>query len=203
MFTGIVEEKGMIKTIKQNSKQGYKFEITANKILEDIQLGDSISVDGVCLTVTKFTKDSFEVDVMPETVKATTMKYLKETNQVNLERAMLATTRLGGHFVSGHVDGVGEIISKTPLENAIYYQIQLPENLSKYLIHKGSITIDGISLTVFEIKENLLTISLIPHTTSQTTLGSKGIGDLVNIECDLLAKHVEKQLSLQKEINHV
>ncbi len=203
MFTGIVEEKGMIKSIKQNSKQGYKFEIIAKKILEDIQVGDSISVEGVCLTVTEFTQQSFEVDVMPETVKATTMKYLKETNKVNLERAMLSTTRLGGHFVSGHIDGLGEIVSKTPLENAVYYQIKLPVSLSKYLINKGSITIDGISLTVFEIKENTLTISLIPHTFSQTTLGKKSLGDLVNIECDLLAKHVEKQLSLKKETNHV
>lgn len=203
MFTGIVEEKGMIKSIKQNSKQGYKFEIIAKKILEDIQVGDSISVEGVCLTVTEFTQNSFEVDVMPETVKATTMKYLKETNKVNLERAMLSTTRLGGHFVSGHIDGLGEIVSKTPLENAVYYQIKLPVSLSKYLINKGSITIDGISLTVFEIKENTLTISLIPHTFSQTTLGKKSLGDLVNIECDLLAKHLEKQLSLKKETNHV
>lgn len=203
MFTGIVEEKGMIKSIKQNSKQGYKFEIIAKKILEDIQVGDSISVEGVCLTVTEFTQQSFEVDVMPETVKATTMKYLKETNKVNLERAMLSTTRLGGHFVSGHIDGLGEIVSKTPLENAVYYQIKLPVSLSKYLINKGSITIDGISLTVFEIKENTLTISLIPHTFSQTTLGKKSLGDLVNIECDLLAKHLEKQLSLKKETNHV
>lgn len=203
MFTGIVEEKGMIKSIKQNSKQGYKFEIIAKKILEDIQVGDSISVEGVCITVTEFTQQSFEVDVMPETVKATTMKYLKETNKVNLERAMLSTTRLGGHFVSGHIDGLGEIVSKTPLENAVYYQIKLPVSLSKYLINKGSITIDGISLTVFEIKENTLTISLIPHTFSQTTLGKKSLGDLVNIECDLLAKHLEKQLSLKKETNHV
>lgn len=197
MFTGIIEEKGKIRTVKQNSEQAFEFEIEAKKIMADIKLGDSISVDGVCLTVTEFSTHSFQVDIMPETVKATSIKYLKPGKEVNLERAMLATTRLGGHFVTGHVDGKGEIIKKTKSENAIYYTIKLPHILTKYLIDKGSVTIDGISLTVFGIKNEELIISLIPHTVNHTVLGDKVIGNMVNIECDLLAKHVEKQLSIK------
>lgn len=203
MFTGIVEEKGKIREIKQSSDEAYQLEIEAKIILEDINLGDSISVDGICLTVTSFTASSFQVDVMPETVKATTISQLKREKEVNLERAMLATTRLGGHFVTGHVDSIGEITNKTKKENAVYYTIKIPENLTKYLIDKGSVTIDGISLTVFGINENELTISLIPHTVSETGLGSKVTGDLVNIECDLLAKHVERQLSNREDDRNV
>lgn len=200
MFTGIIEEKGSIRTIKQNSEQAFEFNIEAEIIMEDINLGDSISVDGVCLTVTEFSADSFQVDVMPETVKATTIQQLKSGDQVNLERAMLATTRLGGHYVTGHVDGQGEIIKKEKLENAVYYTLRIPQKLTKYLIDKGSVTIDGISLTVFGIKDEELIISLIPHTVSNTVLGSKVVGDLINIECDLLAKHVERQLSREDNV---
>ena len=203
MFTGIVEEKGKIKRIKQNSKQAFEFEIEAKKIMEDMNLGDSISVDGVCLTVTQFNENSFQVDVMPETVKATTINLLKQGSFVNLERAMLVTTRLGGHFVTGHVDGVGEIINIKKQENAIYYTIRIPKNLSKYLIDKGSVTIDGISLTVFGIKDEELIISLIPHTVTHTVLGSKLVGNNVNIECDLLAKHVENLLITRKDNAYV
>lgn len=199
MFTGIIEEKGSIRIVKQNSEQAFEFKIEANKIMEDMTLGDSINVDGVCLTVTEFSTDSFQVDVMPETIKATSIKHLKQGAEVNLERAMLATTRLGGHFVTGHVDGIGEIVEKTKSENAVYYTFKIPGNLTKYLIDKGSVTIDGISLTVFGIKDDELIISLIPHTMSHTALGNKGVGKIVNIECDLLAKHVEKQLSVRED----
>lgn len=203
MFTGIIEEKGKIKEVTQNSEQAFEFEIEANKIMEDMNLGDSISIDGVCLTVTEFNKDTFQVDVMPETVKATSIKNLKKDSEVNLERAMLATTRLGGHFVTGHVDGIGEIVEKTKSENAIYYTLKIPQALTKYLIDKGSVTVDGISLTVFGIKNEELVISLIPHTVSHTVLGSKVVGDIVNIECDLLAKHVEKQLETREDNKYV
>ncbi len=203
MFTGIIEEKGEIKDVTQNSEQAFEFEIEANKIMEDMNLGDSISIDGVCLTVTEFNKDTFQVDVMPETVKATSIKNLKKDSEVNLERAMLATTRLGGHFVTGHVDGIGEIVEKTKSENAIYYTLKIPQALTKYLIDKGSVTVDGISLTVFGIKNEELVISLIPHTVSHTVLGSKVVGDIVNIECDLLAKHVEKQLETREDNKYV
>lgn len=203
MFTGIIEEKGKIREIKQDSEQAFEFGIEAEKIIKDIQLGDSISVDGVCLTVTQFSKDSFQVDIMPETVKATNIKNLKEGSEVNLERAMLATTRLGGHFVTGHVDGKGKIVEKTKLENAVNYTLKVPKVLIKYLIDKGSVTIDGISLTVFSIKKQELIISLIPHTVNHTVLGSKIIGDVVNIECDLLAKHVENQLTMREDNMYV
>ena len=203
MFTGIIEEKGEIKDVTQNSEQAFEFEIEANKIMEDMNLGDSISIDGVCLTVTEFNKNTFQVDVMPETVKATSIKNLKKDSEVNLERAMLATTRLGGHFVTGHVDGIGEIVEKTKSENAIYYTLKIPQALTKYLIDKGSVTVDGISLTVFGIKNEELVISLIPHTVSHTVLGSKVVGDIVNIECDLLAKHVEKQLETREDNKYV
>src|SRR5699024_449653 len=203
MFTGIIEEKGKIKEVTQNSAQAFEFNIEANQIMEDIKLGDSISVDGVCLTVTKFNKNSFQVDVMPETVKATSIKNLKKGSEVNLERAMLASTRLGGHFVTGHVDGVGEIIDKKRAENAIYYTIEIPSDLNKYLINKGSVTIDGISLTVFGINKQKLIISLIPHTVEHTVLWKKVVGDLVNLECDLLAKHVEKQLAIREDNEYV
>ncbi len=203
MFTGIVEEKGKVQKVKQNSKLAFEFEIEAKKIMEDIKLGDSISVDGVCLTVTEFSDDTFQVDVMPETVKATTINQLKQGSFVNLERAMLVTTRLGGHFVTGHVDGVGEIINIEKKENAIYYKIRIPRDLSRYLINKGSVTIDGISLTVFGIKDEELMISLIPHTVNHTVLGSKVVGNNVNIECDLLAKHVENLLTTREENMYV
>lgn len=203
MFTGIIEEKGKVKEVIQNSEQAFEFEIEAKQIMEDIKLGDSICVDGVCLTVTEFNKNSFHVDVMPETVKATSIKNLKKDSEVNLERAMLANTRLGGHFVTGHVDGIGEIIDKKKAENAIYYTLKIPHALTKYLIHKGSVTVDGISLTVFDIKQQELVISLIPHTVSHTVLGNKIIGDLVNLECDLLAKHVEKQLATREDNKYV
>lgn len=203
MFTGIIEEKGKIKEVTQNSAQAFEFDIEANQVMEDIKLGDSISVDGVCLTVTQFNKNSFQVDVMPETVKATSIKNLKKGSEVNLERAMLASTRLGGHFVTGHVDGVGEIIDKKRAENAVYYTIEIPSDLNKYLINKGSVTIDGISLTVFGINKQKLTISLIPHTVEHTVLGKKVVGDLVNLECDLLAKHVEKQLAIREDNEYV
>lgn len=203
MFTGIIEEMGKVKRIRQNSAQAFEFDIEANQVMEDIKLGDSISVDGICLTVTKFNKNSFQVDVMPETVKATSIKKLNKDSEVNLERAMLASTRLGGHFVTGHVDGVGEIIDKKRAENAIYYTLEIPSDLNKYLINKGSVTIDGISLTVFGINKQKLTISLIPHTVEHTVLGKKVVGDLVNLECDLLAKHVEKQLAIREDNEYV
>lgn len=203
MFTGIVEEKGKIKNIKKDSNQAFEFEIEAELILEDMKLGDSISVDGICLTVTNFNKNSFFVDVMPETVKATTINQLNIGHLVNLERAMLPTTRLGGHFVTGHVDGVGKIINKIKKENAVYYTIEIPQLLTMYFIDKGSVTIDGISLTVFGINKQTLIISLIPHTISQTVLGNKEVGHLVNIECDLLAKHVKKQLSKREDTIYV
>lgn len=194
MFTGIIEEIGTISTIKQ-TRESIVMTIDAMKILEDVQLGDSIAVNGVCLTVTSFTKKQFTVDVMPETVKATSLRTLKGGSMVNLERAMAAGGRFGGHFVSGHADGVGVIKSKKPFENAVYYDIEVGSELLQYIIYKGSVTVDGTSLTVFGITENSFTISLIPHTFRETVIGYKGAGDVVNIECDMLGKYVDHILS--------
>lgn len=194
MFTGIIEEIGAISKIKQTG-DAIVMTIDAKKILTDVQLGDSIAVNGVCLTVTSFQGNHFTVDVMPETVKATSLKTLKPGSKVNLERAMAAGGRFGGHFVSGHADGLGVIKSKKPVENAVYYEIEVGHDLLPYIIYKGSITVDGTSLTVFGVSENSFTISLIPHTLHETVVGLKGPGDIVNVECDMLGKYIEHFLT--------
>ncbi|TFJ91909.1 riboflavin synthase [Lentibacillus salicampi] len=199
MFTGIIEEKGTIKHIKHVSEKSIQMTIGSSTVLEDVQIGDSISVNGICLTVTAFSNTDFQVDVMPETMKATSLKMLAEGSNVNLERSMPADGRFGGHFVSGHVDGAGTIIRKEKQGNAIYYDIEIPEELAIYFIMKGSVAVDGVSLTVFGISGSTFTISLIPHTVSETVLGEKDEGDIVNVECDMLAKHVKNMLSQQRE----
>lgn len=173
MFTGIVEEVGIIKRLTKESPHAWELTIQAVHILEDVQLGDSISVNGICLTVTSFNSRHFTVDVMPETARSTSLQSLRHGSQVNLERAMSGTGRFGGHFVSGHIDGVGEIIKRIPVENAIYYDIKVPEQWMTYIVPKGSIAVDGTSLTVFAIEKDSFQISLIPHTRQQTILGEK------------------------------
>lgn len=203
MFTGIIEELGTVKKMKHASEQSVDMTIGSTKVLEDVHVGDSISVNGICLTVTHFSSNDFQVDVMPETIKSTSLNALTEGSKVNLERSMSANGRFGGHFVSGHVDGTGKITRKQKQENAIYYDIEIPEELTKYFLLKGSVAVDGISLTIFNVDQNTFTISLIPHTVSETILGAKKQGDIVNIECDMLAKHVQNllnnQLGSQKE----
>lgn len=189
MFTGIIEEIGVIANIQRTGKS-FVMTIEAKRILEDVHLGDSIAVNGVCLTVTSFTGTRFTVDVMPETVKATSLQTLIRGSRVNLERAMAAGGRFGGHFVSGHIDGTGTIKSKEALENAVYYEIETDPVLMQYVIQRGSIAVDGTSLTVFGITENSFTLSLIPHTLSETVLGQKGTGEIVNLECDMIGKYV-------------
>jgi len=191
MFTGIVEEIGKIKAIN-GSQDSVEMVIKARKILDDVNLGDSISVNGVCLTVTEFTSDGFTVDVMPETVKSTSLRELQRNDDVNLERAMSANGRFGGHIVSGHVDGIGKIVRKEPKGNAVYYEIEIPEELIQFMIYKGSVTVDGTSLTIFGLTKNTFTLSLIPHTLTETILRKKGVGDIVNIECDMLGKYVSQ-----------
>ncbi|OMP66100.1 riboflavin synthase [Domibacillus epiphyticus] len=193
MFTGIIEEIGKIERIVRGGKS-LQLTIAAKKVLTDVQLGDSISVNGVCLTVTTFTKTHFSADVMPETFKTTALSVLTPGSSVNLERAMAANGRFGGHFVSGHVDGVGHITSKRQEENALYITISFPEHLERYFLYKGSVALDGTSLTLFGVTETDLTVSLIPHTRDETVLASKGVGDTVNIECDMLAKYVGNML---------
>jgi riboflavin synthase len=194
MFTGIIEEIGSISNIKQTG-ESIIMTINAKKILKDVQLGDSIAVNGVCLTVTSFSEKQFTVDVMPETVKATSLRALMRGSKVNLERAMAAGGRFGGHFVSGHADGLGVIKSKKAVDNAVYYEIEVSSDILQFIIYKGSITVDGTSLTVFGLSENSFTISLIPHTTSETIIGLKGTGDIVNVECDMLGKYIDHFLS--------
>ena len=191
MFTGIIEEVGTIEQMKQ-SGQAIVMTIQSKKLLDDVHLGDSIAVNGVCLTVTSFDKQRFTVDMMPETVKNTSLRSLSRGSRVNLERAMAAGGRFGGHFVSGHVDGIGEIVRKQREDNAVYYEIKVSAELLKYIILKGSVAIDGTSLTVFGITDETFTISIIPHTLSETIIGEKGPGDIVNIECDMVGKYIEQ-----------
>lgn len=193
MFTGIIEEIGTIKQIIRGN-EAIILEVEAKKVLEDVKLGDSIAVNGVCLTVTTYSANRFSVDVMPETVRATSLQALQAGSHVNLERAMIANGRFGGHFVSGHVDGTGTIQDKKRVANAVYYTISVPDDLSRYLMLKGSVTVDGTSLTIFGVSDNNFTISLIPHTLNETILGGKGKGDTVNIEVDMLAKYMDHLL---------
>ncbi|MCE7791082.1 riboflavin synthase [Salipaludibacillus sp. CUR1] len=194
MFTGIIEEKGTIRKIQKNG-DAIVMAIQADLILSDVHLGDSISVNGVCLTVTTFNSQTFSVDLMPETVRNTSLRDLNVNSQVNLERAMSAEGRFGGHFVSGHVDGIGTIKAKRPEHNAVYYDIEIPKELRKYMMMKGSVSVDGTSLTIFGLTPDTFTISIIPHTIQETIIGDKGAGDIVNIECDMLAKYLEELIT--------
>ncbi len=175
MFTGIIEEIGTIAEVEQTG-EAIVMKINASTILEDVRTGDSISVNGVCLTVTSFTNSQFVVDLMTGTVKATSLKDLNRGVGVNLERAMGAKGRFGGHIVSGHVDGVGTIVEKKPELNAVYYRIALTPELRKYMIEKGSVAVDGTSLTVFSVNDDSIGLSIIPHTLEQTIIGVKGVG---------------------------
>jgi len=193
MFTGIIEDIGTVKTL-QNDRQSMNITVVSPKMVADVKLGDSIAVNGVCLTVTRFNEQELTMDVMPETVKATNLRQLTVGDAVNLERAMPANGRFGGHFVAGHVDGIGKIVRKRPMANAVYIDIELSEELTSFCIPKGSITIDGTSLTLFHVDKNSVTVSLIPHTYKETVLGTKNIGALVNIETDLVGKYIIHQL---------
>ncbi len=191
MFTGIIEEVGSIEQIKQTG-EAIVMTIASKQLLTDVHLGDSIAVNGVCLTVTAFDKERFSVDLMPETVRNTSLRHLTRGSKVNLERAMAANGRFGGHFVSGHVDGIGEIVKKQRQDNAVYYEIKVSDDLRKYIVVKGSIAIDGTSLTVFNVTDDSFIISIIPHTLQETIIGLKGPGDIVNIECDMIGKYIEQ-----------
>lgn len=200
MFTGIIEEIGSISSI-QHKAATLIITIHANKVLQDVKLGDSIAVNGVCLTVTSFTKNSFTVDVMPVTYHDTTLATLNNGSPVNLERAMAANGRFGGHVVSGHIDGVGTISNKVKTGNAILYTINLDKNLALFCIKKGSIAIDGTSLTIVDVTMDSVQVSIIPHTQSESIIGNKTVGDRVNLECDIMAKQVAKFNSNQPSSN--
>lgn len=189
MFTGIIEEVGKIKNIQGGTN--YKLTIGASKILEDIHLGDSIAVNGICLTVISWDNGSFTVDVMRETLERTSLHRLRAGSFVNLERALAANDRFGGHIVSGHIDGTGEIINIRRDANAVWYKIKTSEKIMEFIIEKGSIAIDGISLTVAKVDRSAFYVSVIPHTLENTILLRKKTGDIVNLENDIVGKYIK------------
>lgn len=193
MFTGIIEELGRISDIKKGAKS-CRLTISAAKVLENTQIGDSIAVNGICLTVTDMNKSGFSADVMAETLRRTALSDLKKGSIVNLERAMSAEGRFGGHIVSGHIDGTGVIHSVEREDNAVWITISANENILKYIVEKGSAAIDGISLTVAYADDKCFKVSIIPHTQDKTSLLMKKAGDKVNLECDIIGKYVEKLL---------
>jgi riboflavin synthase len=198
MFTGIVEELGTVAGVEDQG-DSIRLTIHAQHVLSDAGLGDSISVNGCCLTVAERDGDTWTADVMQETLDKTSLAGVRPGDRVNLERAVTPTTRLGGHIVQGHVDAVGTIVSRTPSEHWEVVDVSMPPQLARYLVDKGSVTVDGVSLTVVEARDDGFTVSLIPETLARTTLGSRQPGDRVNLEVDVLAKHVEKLLQHRKD----
>ncbi|MCA0754469.1 riboflavin synthase [Paenibacillus sp. N4] len=198
MFTGLVEEIGQMKGISRQG-EAMRLVIGAERVLEGVMLGDSISVSGVCLTVTSFDRSSFSADVMPETYRKSNLHQLRPGEKVNLERAMQAGARFGGHIVQGHIDGTGQIQSRETDANAVVFRIQLDDaSMLRYVIPKGSITIDGISLTVVDTSDHSFSVSVIPHTLSETALQFKHAGAVVNIECDVIGKYVDHLLHFRQ-----
>lgn len=195
MFTGIIEETGKIKTFKKNSN-GAEIEVECSEVLKDTKIGDSISVNGTCQTVIELLNNSFKAQISDETLRVTNFNYAKAGQSVNLERALTLSSRLGGHIVSGHVDGVGKFVSKEKQTDFYNLVFEIPSELDKYVVYKGSITINGISLTVASIKNNIVEVAIIPHTFENTNLLTLKEGDYVNIETDILGKYVEKFLSV-------
>jgi riboflavin synthase len=197
MFTGIIEELGKITHIEKQL-DAKRITIEGALVTSDVKRGDSIAVSGVCLTAVELEGDKFTADVMEETLKVTALGHAKVGDVVNLERAMNATTRFGGHMVLGHVDGVGEIRSRERSEHWEWVRVSVPKELMKYIVLKGSITVDGVSLTVNEIGDDFIGLSLIPETMRLTTLGSKQVEDKVNLEVDIMAKHIERLMEGKK-----
>lgn len=193
MFTGLIEEVGKVVKINMGSSSG-TIEIQAGKVLEGSKIGDSIAVNGVCLTATKINGNVFSADVMAETFRRSSLGSLSSGSYVNLERAMSADGRFGGHIVSGHIDGTGNVIDIKAEENAIWYTISASSDLLKYIVEKGSVALDGISLTVAYVDNECFKVSIIPHTKAETILQYKKCGEVINIECDVVGKYVEKLL---------
>ncbi len=198
MFTGLIEEIGQIKSITPHGN-AIRLGISAHKIMNDVKFGDSIATNGICLTVTDFDSTGFYADVMPETMNRTALGKQQIGSKVNLERAVRLGDRLGGHLVSGHIDGIGEVVAQQHDDNAIWVSIKTTSEILKYIIEKGSIAIDGISLTVAYVDKEIFKVSIIPVTQNDTTLTSKQIGEKVNLECDITAKYIEKFLFHQQE----
>jgi riboflavin synthase len=191
MFTGIIEEKGTIERIVGGAKS-CRITIKAEKIFDDLKLGDSVAVNGVCLTASEIKEPLFTADVMPESMNRTNLGRLVKGSRVNLERAMQLNGRFGGHIVSGHIDGTGTVLSMVRDDNAVRISIGADRSITKYIVEKGSVTLDGISLTVTEVTPESFGVSIIPHTAAETTLSERKNGDKINIECDIIGKYVEK-----------
>ena len=200
MFTGIIEETGTIESITKGIKSAI-ITVIADKVLENTKIGDSIAVNGVCLTVTSINGNKFNADVMAETIRRSSLGSLKHGSKVNLERAMAADGRFGGHIVSGHIDGTGTIQSLVKEDNAVWVEIATTYKLLKYIVEKGSITIDGISLTVANLTNDSFSVSVIPHTGKETILLDKKPGDIVNLENDIVGKYVEKLMNFKLDEN--
>lgn len=198
MFTGLVEEIGLVQSVIKSEK-GAQIRIKANKIISDLKIGDSICTNGVCLTVTSFNNNQFSVDVMAETMRKSNLQDVNTGDIVNLERALRLGDRFGGHIVSGHIDGTGSIESFEREDNAIWITVKADNELLKYIVHKGSIAIDGVSLTIAYVDNKCFKVAIIPHTKEETTLLKKNVNDRVNLECDVIGKYVEK-LFWHKEI---
>jgi riboflavin synthase len=199
MFTGIVEEMGAIASIEK-TLAGTRLTILASAVMGDLKIGDSVSVNGTCLTVVTKGERNFVVEVSPETLSVTTLGQLTGGAPVNLERAMRLNERIGGHLVAGHVDGVGIIRSRHQEGNAIYFTIEAPSDILRYCVTKGSITIDGVSLTINEVADHSFSIAIIPHTAKVTILGLKQVNDTVNLESDLIGKYVERLLQERSQL---
>jgi riboflavin synthase len=198
MFTGIVEELGTISGV-ETLNDSIRMRVSGKLVRSDLSQGDSVSVNGTCLTAAELTEDGFVADVMLETLNRTSLSGIAEGDKVNLERAMSGAGRFGGHVVQGHVDGVAEIISREPSANWEVVKVRIPSDLTKYVVHKGSITFDGISLTVNDISGDIVSLSLIPETLRLTTLGQKGVGAKLNVEADILAKHIERLIEARSQ----
>ena len=193
MFTGIIEEIGTVKSVTPGAKSS-RVTISGNIIFSDLKLGDSVATNGVCLTVSDLAADTFTADIMHETLKYTSLKGLSAGTKINLERAMAANGRFGGHIVSGHIDGTGVVAEIKKDDNAFIYTITANPDITKYIVKKGSIAIDGISLTVTAVDNTSFSVSIIPHTLQETILADRGIGSIVNLEVDMFAKYIEKLL---------
>ena len=198
MFTGIIEELGTVASVEV-LEDSMRLGIKGKLVRQDLSQGESVSVNGVCLTAAELTPEGFVADVMLETLNRSALNGIAEGEKVNLERAMSGAGRFGGHVVQGHVDGVAEIISREPSANWGVVKVRIPYELAKYVVHKGSITFDGVSLTVNDISGDVVSLSLIPETLRLTTLGTKQIGDKLNVEADILAKHIEKLIEARSQ----
>lgn len=194
MFTGLIEETGNIQNIQKGSRSGI-LTIGCRTVLENTRVGDSIAVNGVCLTVTSLGSGYFTADAMPETLSRSSLGGLRPGSLVNLERAMPADGRFGGHIVSGHIDGTGRVTAIENDDNAVWYTVSAGKDILRYIVEKGSVTIDGISLTVAYVDEQRFKVSIIPHTQKVTALHERRVGDIVNLECDIIGKYVEKLLT--------